>query len=195
MKKTLRFALTGVALGILSNSALAQPDCLKLSAAVKQAVSADQSAILKIVQTEVTANPGCACEVVKSAIEASNASRELIASIVETAVMAAPEHMALIAQCAIAVASDALSDVQAVLAKLDPNRGETGYSAKGNPKGGVVTPPTSDLGNPLDFPGQSVGQPPVGVGVTPGGPGGYPLLPPGFPLFVPPVVVPPQATQ
>jgi hypothetical protein len=100
----------------------------------------------------------------------------------------------LIAQCAIAVAPDALPNVQAVLAKLDPNRGEGGYSAKGNnPKGGIGQ--SSDLGNPLDFPGQSTGQPPVVVGVSPGGPGGYPMLPPGFPLFVPPVVLPPQATQ
>jgi len=193
MKKTLHFALVGAALGLLSNGALAQTDCMKLSEAVKQAVSAEQSAILKIVQSEVTANPGCACEVVKAAIEASNASREVVASIVETAVMAAPEHMALIAQCAIAMAPDALADVQAVLAKLDPNRGEEGYSAKAGPQG-LVQPP-SDLGNPLDFPGQSEGQPPVVVGVSPGGPGGFPMLPPGFPLFVPPVVMPPQATQ
>ena len=41
--------------------------------------------------------------------------------------------MRLICQCALAVAPDALSEVQAVISRLDPNKGETAYvdSAKG----------------------------------------------------------------
>ncbi len=193
MKKTIQFALVGAALGLLSQGALAEVDCQKLSASVKEAVAAETSAVLEIVQREVAANAGCACEVVKSAIEASSADAATVAAIVETASTAAPEHMRLISQCAVAVAPDALGEVQAVMAKLDPNRGETGYSAKDakTPVMGEV----AAIGNPLDFPGQSPGQPPVQVGPTPGGPGGLPLLPPGPPTFVPPVINPPVVTE
>jgi len=196
MKITTQFALIGAALGLLSNGAYAEADCLKLSASVKQAVSADQSSVLEVVQTEVAANVGCACEVVKAAIEASNADAATVASIVEAAATAAPEQMRLISQCAVAVAPDALSNVQAVIARLDPNSGEStavGYGAKGA-KGVTVGYEPSGLGNPLDFPGQSPGQPPVVVGPSPGSAGGFPLLPPGPPIFVPPIVNPPSVT-
>lgn len=196
MKKTTQFALIGAALGLLSSGAYADVDCQKLSASVKEAISADQSSVLEVVQTQVSANPGCACEVVKAAIEASNADAAAVASIVESASTAAPEQMRLVSQCAVAVAPDALSNVQAVLAKLDPSSGESAdvaYSAKGG-KGGMVTETASDLGNPLDFPGQSPGQPPVVVGPSPGAAGGFPLLPPGPPIFVAPVVIPPSVT-
>jgi hypothetical protein len=193
MKHTARFALLGAVLGLLPGAALADVDCSKLSVTVKNAVAADQSAVLEIVQAQVSANTGCACEVVKVAIEATSADAATVAAIVETASTAAPEHMRLISQCAVAVAPDALPQVQAVLAKLDPNRGETSYSAKGSAKGGY-TQEVAAIGNPLDFPGQSPGQPPVVVGPNPGGPGGLPFLPPGPPIFVPPVVNPPAVT-
>jgi len=195
MKITTQFALIGAALGLLSNGAYAEADCLKLSASVKQAVSADQSSVLEIVQAQVAANAGCACEVVKAAIEASNADAATVASIVETAATTAPEQMRLISQCAVAVAPDALSNVQAVIAKLDPNSGEStavGYGAKDAK--GVTVIRDEALGNPLDFPGQSPGQPPVVVGPSPGSAGGFPLLPPGPPIFVPPIVNPPSSS-
>jgi hypothetical protein len=195
MKKTTQFALIGAALGLLSNGAYAAIDCQKLSSSIKDAVSASQSSVLEIVQVEVAANPGCACEVVKAAIEASNADAATVASIVEVAATAAPEQMRLISQCAVAVAPDALAGVEAVLAKIDPSRGESGavsYSAKGAKDAGEVV--GAVLGNPLDFPGQSPGQPPVVVGTSPGSPGGFPLLPPGPPIFVPPIVNPPSVT-
>ncbi|NJM38324.1 MAG: hypothetical protein HC845_10955 [Akkermansiaceae bacterium] len=128
----------------------------------------------------MAAAPGCACEIVKSAIEASVADTKIVAAIVEAAAMAAPEQMRLISQCAVAVAPDALSAVQAVLAKLDPNLGETGASSKGSKSAKSPAGEVASAGNPLDFPGQGP------VGPTPGGPGGYPLIP-----NIPPVLIAP----
>ncbi|MEO7101468.1 MAG: hypothetical protein ABI162_19110 [Luteolibacter sp.] len=181
MKKTTCFAVLSALLGALPAFA-AEADCLKLSMSVKQVVAAEQSKVLEIVSSEVAAAPGCACEIVKAAIEGSNANVDTVAAIVESASIAAPEQMRLVSQCAVAVAPDALIKVQAVLAKLDPNLGESGVksakSAKA-PAGEVAAMP-----NPLDFPGQGP------VGPTPGGPGGTPLL-----VVFPPIIInPPEVT-
>lgn len=175
MKKTVFFALFSAALGFLP--AHAEVDCIALSVSVKNAVSSDKSQVLEVVSKEVAAAPGCACEIVKAAIEASEATAKTVAAIVEAAATAAPEQMRLVSQCAVAVAPDALGDVQAVLAKLDPNRGEgeSAKSAKVAPVGEVASTP-----NPLDFPGQGP------VGPTPGGPGGMPVIP-----QLPPVIIAP----
>ena len=182
MKKTLLFALFSASLGALPLSA--EVDCLKLAISVKAAVANDQAKVLEVVAAEVSAAPSCACEVVKAAIEASAASTETVAAIVETAITAAPDQMRMIAQCAIAVAPDAFAQVQAVMAKFDPNSGETGYSDKGAKSGKSPAGEVAAMPNPLDFPGQGP------VGPTPGGPGGSPILPP-----MPPVIInPPEVT-
>lgn len=186
MKQTIYFSVFSAVLALLPVSA--EVDCLKLSLSVQHAVSAEQSKVLEIVANQVSAAPGCACEVVKAAIEGAQAKPETVAAIVEAAVTAAPEQMRLISQCAVAVAPDALAQVQAVLAKLDPNRGESTGSAKDAkaPVGEVAAMP-----NPLDFPGQGP------VGPIQGGPGGspmFPIVPPVVivpPIVVPPIVVPP----
>lgn len=183
MKKTIFSALFGAALAALP--AHADVDCIALSVSVKNAVSAQQSNVLEIVSEQVGAAPGCACEIVKAAIEASKADAKTVAAIVEAASIAAPDQMRLVSQCAVAVAPDALAEVQAVVAKLDPNRGEAGESSKSakgakTPIGEVATSP-----NPLDFPGQGP------VGPTPGGPGGLPLVP----LLPPVIIAPPDVSN
>ncbi|MCF7674294.1 MAG: hypothetical protein K9N23_05435 [Akkermansiaceae bacterium] len=197
MKMTIRFALFSAAFALLSvPSAFAEVDCAKLVQSIKKAVAADSSVTLQVVEKEITANPGCACEVVKAAIEGSNADAKLVAAIVETASTAAPQHMRLISQCAVAVAPDALANVQTVLAKLDPNSGESAAvtSTAKDAKGPV--PPAVVAANPLDFPGSGVGDPPVRVGNNPGGPGGMPILPWGPPPTTPPGgIVPPVVTD
>lgn len=179
MKKTFLFAVISAALSL---AASAEVDCLKLALSVKNAVAAEQDKVLEIVSKEVSAAPGCACEVVKAAIEGSGAKPETVAAIVESAVNAAPDQIRIIAQCAVAVAPDALSQVQAVLAKIDPNKGESAASAKGAkaPAGEVAAMP-----NPLDFPGTGP------VGPIAGGPGGFPLIP----VFPPLIINPPQVTE
>lgn len=194
MKKTVRFALLSAALGLLSSTAaFAKVDCVKLALSVKTAVAATPSATLQIVEKEVSANPECACELVKAAIEGSKANVDLVASIVETAATVAPEHRRLIGQCAVAVAPDALPKVQAVLAKLEPAGSKSRSHSKDAMKGakGVEVPPPTPASNPLDFPGSGIADPPVHVGPNPGGPGGFPVLPFGPPIFVPPIITPP----
>ena len=186
MKKTLYFLIFSSALSLLSaNAADTAVDCLALSVAVKSSVAAEQSKVLEIVSKEVTASPSCACEIVKAAIEGSNANSQTVAAIVEAASIAAPDEMRLVAQCAVAVAPDALADVQAVLAKLDPNLGDSGTSAKSSKDSKAPAGEVAAMPNPLDFPGQGP------VGPTPGGPGGIPLIP-----VIPPVIIaPPDVTN
>ena len=186
MKQTI---IIGMFLGSFAwMPASAEVDCLKLSLSVKHAVAAEQSKVLEIVANEVGAAPGCSCEIVKAAIVASHAKPATVAAIVEAAATASPEHLRLISQCAVAVAPDALAEVQAVLAKLDPNSGKAGHSAKGvvdaksakDAKGEVATIP-----NPLDFPGTGP------VGPLSGGPGGQPLIP----IYPPPSPPPAPVTK
>ncbi len=183
MKPTIFFSVLSAALALIS--AATEVDCLKLSLSVKFAIAAEQSKVLEIVSNQVAAAPGCACEVVKAAIESSKANPETVAAIVAAAVTAAPEQMRLIAQCAVAVAPDALAQVQAVLAKLDPNRGESGNSAKNGNSAKALVGEVAAIPNPLDFPGQGP------IGPTPGGPGGSSLTP----VFPPVIINPPEMTE
>ena len=177
MKKTIYFALVSAALAL---PAFADVDCVKLSVSVKHAVAAERTSLLEIVTSQINANPGCACEVVKAAIEGANADAATVGAIVEAAIAAAPDQMRMISQCAVAVAPDALVNVQAVLAKLDPNKGE-GASAKSG-KEPAAAPKSADNGNPLDFPGQGT------VGPRPGDPGSSQLFPGGTNPSTTPIV-------
>ncbi len=132
------------------------PDCLKLSSTLKSALAAQPSLVLEKVEALVAANESCACEIVKAAIVSTEADKKLVGEIVRTASLAAPDQMRVVAQCAVAVAPDAVVEVQKVLAELDPGAGES-YSAKGGlDKGGEVgpaSPGTEEVPSPLDGPG------------------------------------------
>ncbi len=106
-------------------------DCSKVALSVEQQIRLDVAKVLEIVESEVTANPGCSCEIVKTAIKTSEADVKLVVDIVETAITASPENMRMISQCAIATMPEAVAEVQALLARLDPNSGDSdGYSSK-----------------------------------------------------------------
>ena len=129
-------------------------DCQSVSLSVEQRIKIDVSKVLEIVETEAGANPNCACEIVKSAISASNADVSMVVSIVQTAITATPENMRIISQCAIATMPESITAVQALLTKMDPNSGDAAiYSSKSSksPKSAKViaisSPPTP---NPLD---------------------------------------------
>lgn len=148
------------------------PDCFAVSKTVKEAVIKDKASVLAIVEREVKAAPDCACEVVRAAIASSEASKELVGEIATVAMTAVPEKMRLIAQCAIAVAPDALASVQSSLSKFEAAAGETvSYSSKGG--GGKAPVEVADAAdsNPLDFPIGTEGVvagPQAGIGL-PGG--------------------------
>lgn len=190
MKNTIKYALFGAVLALVTPAYAEGTDCYKVYTVVKNAVAAQPDKVLELVKTNVAQNESCACEVVKAAIVASDADKKLVAGIVEAAIASAPGKVRIIGQCAVAVAPDALAEVQAVVTKHAAASGDSGYSAKGGEKGGkdVVVPPQAH--NVLDFPfGTSVDNP---IGPTPGGPGGFPLFPPGL---QPPTVTPPSSTD
>ena len=146
-------------------------DCLALSLSVEQRINLNASKILEIVEAEVGANPGCACEIVKAAIKASAADVPQVVAIVETAITASPDNMRLIAQCAIASMPESITEVQALLAKLDPNTGDaSAYSSKGysskSAKSAKIAFVAPEVANPLDRPN---------------------LFPPNPPIIIPPV--------
>jgi|694.fasta_scaffold45482_3 hypothetical protein len=148
-----------------------QVDCVAVTLSVEQRIKMDLSKVLEVVESEVAANPSCACEIVKAAIKASEADANLVASIVEVSITAAPDKMRLISQCAIASSPESLANVQAVMARLDPNRGETGYSSKGAKSAKSakeIAPVAAKWPDPLDLP--------------------PPFLPPPPPPFYPPPV-------
>ncbi|MFD2256395.1 hypothetical protein ACFSSA_06895 [Luteolibacter algae] len=175
---------TGIHAGLAEISAAYQKpgqksdnaDCESVSMSVEHRIQMDTSKVLEIVESEIGANANCACEIVKIAIKASGADEGLVGDITEVAITSAPQSMRMISQCAIAAMPEALPAVQAVLAKLDPNRGDTSYSAKDAKSGkeavaAAVSPP-EEPPNPLDLP------PPL-----------FPPLPP------PPVYPPPEVTD
>jgi len=130
-------------------------DCESVTMSVAHRIKVDTSEVLSIIDSEVSANPSCACEIVKEAIDASGADIALVADITEVAITAAPESMRMISQCAIAAMPEALSAIQAVLAKLDPNRGDSSHSAKDAKSGkdavaSVISPPEPPA-NPLNL--------------------------------------------
>lgn len=110
------------------------------------ASESSEEALLSTLEKAVLKDPDHICEIVKEAILISKANRELVAKIVETACLAAPEKMRIIAQCAIASSPDSLADIQMVLAKFDPATGDGGVSSKSGKEsldksGKVVVPP------------------------------------------------------
>jgi len=110
-------------------------DCLAISLAVEQQTKLDVAKVLEIVEAEVSANPTCACEIVKAAIKASEADVQLVVAITETAITAAPDSMRIVSQCAIATMPESIAEVQALLARIDPNSGDGDiYSSKGSSK-------------------------------------------------------------
>ena len=172
MKKHASSILLLTAFGIAGLSA--EVDCEALTQSVTIKVAADKSQVLEITSKEIAAAPGCSCEIVKAAIKASEAEVNTVAAIVEAAITAAPDQMRLISQCAIASAPDAIGEVQAVLAKMDPNAGDSPVSSK-SAKEPAKDVPAAEW-NPLDFPGEGP------IGPPPGTDGGNKLLRPRPPF-------------
>lgn len=106
-------------------------NCQTVSLSVEQRIKLDVSKALEVVESEVRANPACACEIVKASIAATEADVSMVVSIVQTSITGAPEHMRIISQCAIAAMPESINHVQALLAKIDPNSGDAAvYSSK-----------------------------------------------------------------
>jgi hypothetical protein len=129
-------------------------DCTAVAARTKataERTSVDPVELLNLIDREVSASPGCACEIVKAAIIGTNCDDAIVGYIVETAVRSAPENMRLIAQCAIATAPDSIARVQEVMGRLDPGAGEAARSAKSAKDAkGIEVKPASTPPDPLE---------------------------------------------
>lgn len=75
-------------------------DCAKVAAQVRTAIEQDPAKVLVIVEDAMVANESCACEIVKAALNSSNANTDLARQIVLTATNVAPNLANLIAECA-----------------------------------------------------------------------------------------------
>ncbi len=128
-------------------------DCTRVALSTEQQIRMDMSKVFEVVEFEVTSNPGCACEIVKTAIKACEADVEKVVLIVETCANAAPDSLRIASQCAIAVMPEAISEIQALLTRLDPSRGETQiYSSKSSNCTQVAAVVSSAFAHPLDLP-------------------------------------------
>lgn len=187
MKQAIPYALLGLVMsGVsfaeeISATPAAQPSgapapeqvCFDTAATFRKEVAAQPSLVLQLVESALRVSPKCSCEIVKSAIEATQADIKLVASIVEVVAVTEPEQLRISAQCAIAVAPDAVEEVHAVLAKYDPATGESGLdsakSSKSGKEGAEPAVAEETLPNPLDFPGTGKDN---AVSLSPNSPGG-----------------------
>lgn len=142
----------------------AQPNaeaCYSVSQITTKTIAASPSTVLESVAKLVSANESCACEVVKAAIISTEADKELVAQILDTAITSAPLKISEMIPCAQAVAPDASEEINKVAAKHNYSAKGIDYSAKAT---GVGIPV-----DPLNTPGGVPGTPGGGVG---GGPSG-----------------------
>ena len=116
---------------LISPKYASAPNCSEIHRAVKKYVTDHPERVLEVVALQIGHHPTCACEVVKAAIIASEADTALVVEIVEAAIEVAPSRFRIIGQCAIAVAPDALSEVQTIVNQYGAVSGDSGFGAKG----------------------------------------------------------------
>jgi len=80
--------------------ASAAPKCDEIVSDVRSAIFADRAKTLMVVEDALVINETCACEIVRTAIQASNADADLVRQIVQTAIAVAPKMAPVINQCA-----------------------------------------------------------------------------------------------
>ena len=64
MKNTIKYALFGAVLALVTPAFAEVPDCYKVSTAVKKAVVANPEKVLELVAAQVAQNESCSCEIV-----------------------------------------------------------------------------------------------------------------------------------
>jgi len=142
----------------------AAPKCDQMSNDVRKAVASDPAKTLMIVEDALVINESCACEIVRAAIEASNADEAMKQQIVQTALAVAPKMAPVITECA---------GVPGAAAPVAATYEDPTYSGKGGGKGAKdvlpVAPPIVDTPDFAYLPGDIRGvylMSPGGVGVV-----------------------------
>ena len=115
MKKSLSTLILTVVAAAAIPAFAAEDACSKIASEVTASVSAAPTDVLKIVSEQVQASSSCACEIVRAAIVASKADKDLVGDIVATAVTAAPNSATTIAECAVAASPEASDNIKAAL--------------------------------------------------------------------------------
>jgi hypothetical protein len=105
--------LIGVTVG--SMSMVGAAECDSVGAKVEKAIAKAPDQVLVIVDDMISKNEACSCEIVKAAISASSADKDLVREIVVTAVTAAQGMAATITECAVAQAPEAAAEIKAGL--------------------------------------------------------------------------------
>ncbi len=132
----------------VSSAIAADQECTSVSSAVTTEVTAKPDQVLTIVSEKIAANPTCACEIVKAAISAAKADKDLVGQIVFTAVTAAPTEVTTIAECAVAAAPEASDSIKAALRSAMSDKNPVSEKNPKNVKGTPETPvdDTADFG-------------------------------------------------
>ena len=76
-----------------------KPKCDAIAKDVRESVTKEPAKVLMIVEDALVINEGCACEIVKTAIQASHADAAMVKQIVQTAVAVAPKMAPVIMEC------------------------------------------------------------------------------------------------
>ncbi|BCU76090.1 hypothetical protein llg_08050 [Luteolibacter sp. LG18] len=120
---------------------------------LRELAADSKGSVVDLVTAAIESKPDAACEVVKTVIEATHAEPRMVAVILEAAIMANPDQMRQTAQCALAAAPDSLSEVQAVLSRLDP-AGRSPFGDSKDAKDAKLALPevAGIVSNPLDLP-------------------------------------------
>jgi hypothetical protein len=138
---TLRSPRQLALLALFGSSFLAHaaPNCDQISGDVRKAISSDPAKTLMIVEDALVINEACACEIVRTAIDASKADESLKQQIVQTALAVAPKMAPAITECA-GVSGNIPVPVPAATAPAED--AEVTYSGKSGKDGKSVLPVT-----------------------------------------------------
>ena len=119
MKFAGKFFLAGslAAFGFSSVADGQQNDCRVVAAEVQSLIQGAPAMTLTVVEDALVANPGCVCEIIRTAIAASNADAVMVKKIVYTAVTTTQQHAPTIAECAVAAAPEHADAVRAAFAE------------------------------------------------------------------------------
>lgn len=104
------FALLITAVATLHTTANAETgSCQGIADDVTAAVTKEPGKVLMIIEDALVINDGCACEIVKAAITASQADATLVNQIVQTAISVSPKQSGIIMDCATAISPNSLA--------------------------------------------------------------------------------------
>ena len=96
MKLLAKTICSAVILSLTISAQAEQTNADLVAEAVKQSVSAQPGKVVEIVSSQLAQHEVAACEIVKAAIVASKADKDLVAKIVQAATEAAPDKVGIV---------------------------------------------------------------------------------------------------